>query len=123
MDKILCHVDLVQEMLTTFFLSENFLFVLGAWCDATNMMVKSDDRCMMVKRLSRRKWDRVVSEICHEFQLRPHDVLGTYRKQIVRLHDGVFKCAKCANMWTSHRAWIKVDCKAQKGILSRFLKS
>jgi len=64
--------------------------------------------------LSRRQWDAVFVETCEHLGLRPADVRAKHRMQTVRLTHAIFRCKKCLVCWSTHRAWMMVDCKQRR---------
>jgi len=69
---------------------------------------------MAGSRIWKPKWNRVVSEVCDELQLRPDDVGKRFAYQVVRLTDALYHCRSCKNQWSTHVAWILINCKKRK---------
>ena len=66
--------------------------------------------------VTRWRWDATIAEICDDFGLRPQDVRARCRTSTVNF-DALFQCKKCRNVWSTHRAWIRIDFKLRKVVL------
>jgi len=46
--------------------------------------------------------------------VRPDDVGKRFEYQVVRLNDVLYRCRSCKNQWSTHVAWILINCKKRK---------